>query len=171
MVSENYHVSYTGIWYCMDTNIFHGPSSSISGAVAVHIFQDFDQYSIEAELLDNYKQLFEHRNKLFNMYHAVSLGAGSNISSRPCAAAVGLLKKCSNCSCYHVLHVSFYHMWLTYQFAECSCEIFLHEKFRRSCESWDSHSCVADFGFTFWNITVPYRRSIRKIPSTIFSGP
>jgi hypothetical protein len=51
-------------------------------------------------------------------------------------------------------------MWLTYQYAECSCDIFLCEKFRRRfCESWDSHSCVSDYGFTFRNITVPYRSS------------
>jgi hypothetical protein len=80
IVSENNHVSDTGIQHCTDSNIFHGPGSSISGAVAVQIFQVFDQYSIEAELLDNCKQLFEHRNKLFNMHHAVSLGAGSNRS-------------------------------------------------------------------------------------------
>jgi len=93
VVSENHHVSYTGIRHSMDTNIFCGPGSSISGAVAVQIFQDFDHYSREAELLDNYKQIFEHCNKLFNMYHAVNWGAGSSISSRLCAADVGLLKE------------------------------------------------------------------------------
>ena len=74
MVSENCHVSCTGIRHYTDTNIFCGPGSSIAGAVAVQFFQDFDQYSRKAELLDNYKQLFEHRNRLFNMYHAVSHG-------------------------------------------------------------------------------------------------
>jgi len=86
----------------MDTNIFLGPNSSISGGVAVQIFQDLDQYSREAEHLDSYKQLYEHCVKLFNMYHAVSLLAGSNISSRLCAAAVGLPEKCSNRSCSRV---------------------------------------------------------------------
>lgn len=84
----------------------------------------------------------------------ICLRAGRNICWRLHPAAEGLLNLCRNCSCSCVTacviisHVTYLSV----------CRVFMWNisvwNFRRF-----SHSCVMDYGFTFWNITVPYRRS------------
>ena len=168
-VSENNHVSDNGVWHCTDTNIFHGPGSSLSSAEEVQISQDFDQYSCQcwaAELLHNYQQIFWAPQQI-NMYQAVSHGLVQTYVQGSTLLPVGLLNLCRNSSCSCVIsHVILSHDLLI-SMPSIQVKYICVKSLEGDSVSHEILTAVSDSGFTFQNITVPYRRSIRKILSRL----